>query len=90
MAADVEIEPQGEHEYLVHLTSGEEVSESWFDVSPDVLRELGVPPAQEAGLVQRTVEFLLQHQEVADFPQLVELEDVLAGYDGYRDAVRSR
>jgi hypothetical protein len=89
MAGDVEIEPQGDHEYVVHLTSGEDVAESWFNVSPAVLLELGVEPEQEADLVRRTVGFLLQHQDVADFPEVVELEDVIASYDGYRDAVRS-
>jgi hypothetical protein len=39
-------------------------------------------------LVRRTVRFLLGHQDVADFPDIVEIEDVVAGYPDYRDAVR--
>ena len=37
--------------------------------------------------MRRTADFLLQYQDLADFPQVVELEDVLAAYDGYRDSV---
>jgi hypothetical protein len=39
-------------------------------------------------LVRRTVRFLLGHQDVADFPDIVEIEDVAAGYPDYLDAVR--
>ncbi len=49
---------------------------------------IATPPCEE-DLVRRTVSFLLQHQEIADFPDLVELEDVVASYDDYLDAVRS-
>jgi len=37
----------------------------------------------ESTLVRRTVEFLLRHQSVPDFPAVVELEDVIATYDDY-------
>ncbi|SDY15673.1 hypothetical protein SAMN05660209_02136 [Geodermatophilus africanus] len=39
-------------------------------------------------LVRRTVRFLLGHQDAADFPDIVEVEDVAAAYPDYLDAVR--
>jgi hypothetical protein len=87
MRENVEIERQGEHEFVVRLGSGEQVVESWFNLSPGLLAQLGVAPAEEEGLVRRTADFLLQYQDLADFPQVVELEDVLAVYDRYRDSV---
>lgn len=82
-----EIQAQGDHEYVVTLSSDAETVESWFRVTPSVLAELGVADDDEEDVVRRTVEFLLRHQDVADFPRMVELEDVLAGYDDYRSAV---
>lgn len=81
------IEAQGDHEYAVRLEDGGEVTESWFRVTPEVLEELGVPADDEEGLVGRTVEFLLRHQGVPDFPRMVELEDVLSSYGDFAAAV---
>jgi hypothetical protein len=44
---------------------------------------MGVGEDDEEGAVRRTAEFLVGHQDVADFPVIVELEDVLATYDDY-------
>ncbi len=78
MSTAVEIEAQGDHEYVVRLRTPAESAESWFRVTPEVLAELGLGPQDEEAVVRRTVEFLLGHQEVADFPSVVELEDGLA------------
>ena len=34
-------------------------------------------------MVLRTVQFLRRHQDVADFPEAFDLEDVIASYDEY-------
>ena len=87
-AADgVEIEPQGEHEYVVRLHGGGTVVESWVRVTPGLLDQLGATDAGEERLVRRTVTFLLRYQDVADFPAVVELEDVLAAYGEYAAAM---
>lgn len=83
-----EIDAQGDHEYVVRLHGAAEDAESWFRVSPGILEELGARDEDEEDVVRRTAEFLARHQEVADFPRVVELEDVLAGYDDYAQAVR--
>lgn len=83
-----DVEAQGDHEYVVRLRGAAEDAESWFRVTPGVLDELGVPEEDEEAVVRRTVEFLSRHQEVADFPRMVELEDVLASYEDYPRVAR--
>ena len=82
-----EIEAQGESEFVVRLRGDGEDTESWFRLSPGLREELGLEVDDEE-LVRRTVRFLLGHQDAADFPDIVEIEDVVAGYPDYLDAVR--
>jgi hypothetical protein len=88
MAGFVTIYPRGDHEYLVRLSGGGEVVESWFRLTPEVLARMDLGDVDETTVVRRTVDFLLRHQDVPDFPVVVELEDVLASYDGYEHALR--
>ena len=88
-AEAIEIEPQGEHQYVVRLGNGADVVESWVRVTPEILDQLGATEEDEERLVHRTVAFLLRYQDAADFPAVVELEDVLAAYDGYAAAMAS-
>ncbi len=81
------IEPQGESEFLVRLHGDDGETESWFRLSPGLRDELGLELDDEE-LVRRTVRFLLGHQDAADFPDIVEVEDVASAYPGYLDAVR--
>jgi hypothetical protein len=88
-AEGVEIEAQGDHEYVVRLHTHGDVVESWFRLTPGVLEEVTAGQADEEGTVRRTVEFLLERQDVEDFPSLVELEDVIASYPDYLAAIRA-
>jgi hypothetical protein len=85
----LQIEPQGDHQFVVRMDLRGESAESWFNLSPDILDDLGVQEDDEEHLVRRTVAFLLQHQAIADFPDIVELEDVIAAYDDYLDTIRA-
>ena len=87
MTDPFQIEAQGESEYVVRLRGNGEEIESWFRLSPGLREELGLEVDDEE-LVRRTVRFLLDHQDAADFPDIVEIEDVVAGYPDYLDAVR--
>jgi hypothetical protein len=71
----------------VRLRGDDGQRESWFRLSPGMQDELGLELDDEE-LVRRTVRFLLGHQEVADLPDTVEVEDVVAGYPDHLDAVR--
>jgi hypothetical protein len=85
MAASIEIDSQGEHQYVVRLEDGEDVAETWFNITPGLLDRVLAQDEDEEGVVRRTAEFLVARQDVADFPDIVELEDVIATYDDYVD-----
>jgi hypothetical protein len=86
-AEGFEIEVQGDHEYVVRLHSHGDVVESWFRLTPSVLEDVSAGHGDEERVVRRTVEFLLERQDVEDFPDLVELEDVIASYTDYLAAM---
>jgi hypothetical protein len=85
MPEDMEIDAQGEHGYLVTQPTELEDVRTWFTVTPEVMDQLGAD--DEEDVVRRTVEFLRRHQDVADFPETVDLEDVIASYDDYLPAM---
>ena len=87
MPVSIDIQQDGEHEYVVRLESDGEVVDSWVHVAPEALADLGVPADREEAVVSRTVEFLLHHQEVPDFPRIVELEDVMASYADFARSI---
>ena len=87
MSDPFEIQAQGESEFVVRLRGDGAERESWFRLSPGLREELGLEVDDEE-LVRRTVRFLLGHQDAADFPDIVEIEDVASAYPGYLDAVR--
>jgi hypothetical protein len=82
---DIEIDAQGENSYLVVQPSELEDVRTFVTVSPEVMDRLGSD--DEEDVVRRTVLFLRKHQEVADFPETVDLEDVIASYDDYLEAM---
>jgi hypothetical protein len=88
MAASIDIDAQGEHQYVVRLQDGEDVAETWFNITPEVLDRVLAEGEDEEGVVRRTAAFLAERQDVADFPGIVELEDVIASYQDYVDFMR--
>ena len=82
---DIEIDAQGENSYLVVQPSELEDVRTYVTVTPEVMDRLGTD--DEEDVVRRTVLFLRRHQEVADFPEMLDLEDVIAGYDDYLEAM---
>jgi hypothetical protein len=85
MPEDIEIDAQGNHEYLVVQASELEDVQTFFRVSPEIMDKLGLD--DEEDVVRRTVEFLRKHQDVADFPDNIDLEDVMASYEDYLPAM---
>jgi hypothetical protein len=85
MADDMEIQAEGEHEFVVVQHTEVDDVTTWFRLSPEALDRLGTD--DEEDVVRRTVLFLRRHQDVADFPDLVELEDVIASYEDYLPAM---
>jgi hypothetical protein len=89
MADEFEIESEGDHEYLVRVHGRAEDAETWVRVTPGLLEQLGLAETDEPAVVRRTIEYLCRYQDAADFPAVVELEDVLASYPQFRTAVVS-
>ncbi|WP_406416229.1 hypothetical protein OH809_39740 [Streptomyces sp. NBC_00873] len=85
MSEQFDVEPLGDHEYLVRAHLREEVIESRFQASPAVLDELRLPKADEQRVVREAALFLAERQPVIDFPQMVDLDDLIAVYDDFLD-----
>jgi len=83
MTVSIDIESQGRHQYVVRLRDDDELCESWFNLTPTLLEHLGVDADDEPRAGQRTAEFLVDRQGVRDFPEIVELEDVIATYEDF-------
>jgi hypothetical protein len=88
MTTSIDIDFQGGHQYVVRLRDDDELTESWFTITPGLLEGLRDGGEDEEHVVLRTAEFLVGHQGVADFPAIVDLEDVLATYDDFVDFLR--
>jgi hypothetical protein len=88
MATLIDIDTQGEYLYVVRLRDDEEVTESWFTVAPGGLDDVRSEGEAEEDVVRRTAEFLLRRQGVADFPSIVDLDDVIATYGDDDDFLR--
>jgi hypothetical protein len=87
MPEDYEIESQGDHQFVVRLEDQGETVETWFRLTPEALDELEAD--DEEDVVRRTVTFLSRHQDIADFPDIVEIEDVISSYDDYVEYMTS-
>jgi hypothetical protein len=83
MATSIDIDTQGDHTYVVQFRDGDEATESWFTITPSIVDRLRRDGEDEEHFVRRTAEFLVDRQGVADFPDIVDLEDVIASYDDY-------
>ena len=83
MTTSLEIETQGEHQYVVRVRDDDEACETWFNITPAIVERLRIGRETEEQVVRRTADFLVARQGVADFPDIVELEDVIATYDDF-------
>ncbi|MEU9045696.1 MULTISPECIES: hypothetical protein [unclassified Kitasatospora] len=90
MSEHFEVEPLGDHEYLLRARAGEEVVESRFRASEAVVEQFHTAPVDEQRLVEETAEFLAERQPVVDLPPMVDLDDVAACYDDYLEQLGQR
>lgn len=90
MSEQIEVEPLGEHDYLVRARHRAGVAESRFRASPSVLDRVGADAADEQRVVEQSVSFLLTHQSALDLPALVDLDDMAAAFDDYFDYLRGQ
>ena len=82
---DIEIDAQGENTFLVVQPTELEDVRTFVTVPPEVMDRLGSD--DEEDVVRRTVLFLRRHQDVADFPEFIDLDDGIASYDDSLEAM---
>ena len=80
----------GEHNYLIHISEGEEQVEIRIQTSNDVVQQLGLRQVDELRIVEATAAFLLERQLAIDLPPTLDLDDVAAGYDSYLSELERR
>jgi hypothetical protein len=90
MVEHITVEPLGDHEYLLRLSEYGRSSETRFRADPSVLDALGVEPESEREVVERTADFLIEHQDAWDLPPWVDLDDVVACYQNFPAELQRR
>jgi hypothetical protein len=80
MSEQFQIEPMGDHGYLVHARYSGGVIESRFQASPAVVDALDAAEADEQRIIEETALYLAERQPVMDLPPMVDLDDVVAAY----------
>ncbi|MCZ4097436.1 hypothetical protein G3I60_07225 [Streptomyces sp. SID13666] len=91
MSEQFQIEPMGDHDYLVRTWYSGDVIESRFQASPAVVDQVGAAEADEQRVIEETALYLAERQPVMDFPPMVDLDDVAAVYgDHYIDELSRR
>lgn len=79
-----------QNEYMIRASPEGQTVESLFRLDPDFLEEIGLENFEKLRVVEETLQFMAEHQPVADFPPLVDLEDIAAAYGDYIPQLRQR
>lgn len=82
----IQIQAQGDHEYLVRP----EGVDTLVRVTPDVLRRVSAAVTDEATVVEQSVRWLLERQDAQDLPPLIDLDDIAAAYPDFVDDLDHR
>ena len=88
MIKQPQVEPLGEHRYLVRARQGEDVVEVLIHATPSVIARLAGDETDETRIIEATVAYLIARQRADDLPPQLDLDDVTAAYDGFEDDVR--
>jgi Holliday junction resolvase-like predicted endonuclease len=88
MTEQIEVEPLGEHDYLVRAHHSAGVVESRFRASAQVLEQIGASQADEQRVIEHSAAYLLAHQPVIDLPPMIDLDDMAAAFDDYLTRLR--
>lgn len=87
-AAAPRIEDVGDHEYLVRIDLDEDIVTVRVRATPAVIADASGTEADEQRVVAATVDYLTARQRADDLPAELDLDDVVAAYDGYIDHLR--
>lgn len=83
-----QVEALGAHRYLVRALAGEDMVEVEVHANPAVVARITGEPTDEARVVEATAAYLIARQRADDLPQELDLEDVIAAYDGFEEELR--
>nr|WP_240563028.1 hypothetical protein [Mycobacterium sp. IS-1264] len=84
------IEALGDHEYLVRVDQGEELVAIRMRATPEVVARIAGPDADETRVVAATIAYLIARQCPEDLPEQLDLDDIVAAYDGYLDELHDQ
>ncbi|OBG41483.1 hypothetical protein [Mycobacterium sp. E3198] len=84
------IEALGDHDYLVRVEQGEELVTVRLRATPEVVARIGGPDADETRVVAASIAYLIARQRPDELPEQLDLDDIIAAYDGYLDDLHSQ
>lgn len=79
------IEALGDHDYLVRVAQDEELVTIRLRATPEVVARVAGPDADETRVIAATMAYLTSRQRPDDLPKQMDLDDIIAAYDGFVD-----
>ena len=90
MADNLRIESLGEHRFLLTRCEDDELVEIQVYADPVVVQRIGLDGVGEQHIVRAAADFLLERQRADELPGKIDLDEVIAAYDGFIDDIRAR
>lgn len=84
------IEALGDHDYLVRVDQDDELVTIRMRATPEVVARIAGPDADETRVVAATIAYLIARQRPDELPGQLDLDDIIAAYDGYLDDLHDR
>ena len=84
------IESLGDHDYLVRFMQDDDGIEIQMRATPAIVARIAGADADEARVIAVTAAYLIERQSADELPGQLDLDDVLAAYDGYVEDLRDR
>lgn len=80
---EIQVEPAGGDTYLINARDDAGVVESLFRADGAFLEENGISSSRGEDVARFMAAFLAERQPVADFPTLIDCEDIAAAYPNF-------
>lgn len=93
MTEQPQVEALGEHRYLVRVRQGEEVVEIRVRASQPVIARLAGDEStrtDETRIIEAAAAYLIARQRADDLPPQLDLDDVVAAYEGFEEDLRGK
>lgn len=90
MADKLRMESLAEHRFLLTCSEADELVEIQVYAEPSVVERIGLDGVDEQRIVRATADFLLERQRADELPGKIDLDEVVAAYDGFIDDIQRR